>query len=281
MSTILEALQMQKSAQSVHFPQQVLLEKGLSKWRVALLAALLVIICLLTVLLYQQFSEQKNDPEIKPLASENKATELAKIAVTLVPEKVQETTDNGGANLTAEKAINSNRESESARESRVEIKQRESKPVNKITFDTQPLPAYQAGDSRTEISEDSPVNKNNGGDGLVYTSASDDLQQRFELALLDSSEQQEFSSPVINNDGSDISDMSSSFQKRVPSIAYDTHVYSTNAGDRWIKINGEKLKEGQFDRQGKIQLLEIQPNRSIFRVGQQSFSLESLTDWKG
>jgi len=58
-------------------------------------------------------------------------------------------------------------------------------------------------------------------------------------------------------------------------------MYSTVAADRWIRINGETLKEGDFDSRGEVELVEILPNQSVFRFGTQSFTLESLMDWQG
>ena len=153
-----------------------------------------------------------------------------------------------------------------------------------MTFNTQPLPHYQRAEQADTAIANEPVSSavnSNAQNEVDYGAVSNDLQRRFELALLDIPKQEILSSPEIHHDGSDLHEMSAEFQKKVPSIQYDAHLYSTIVGERWIKINGENLKEGQFDKQDEIQLLKIQPNRSIFRVGRQSFSLESLTDWKG
>lgn len=122
---------------------------------------------------------------------------------------------------------------------------------------------------------------------IDYEAVPDDLKKRFELALMltemeDSPEDVEYTNePDDNLDGSDIRQMSSSFQRKVAPISYESHMYSSLLADRWIRINGETLKEGDFDSTGELELLEIEPQRSVFRVQRQSFSLESLTDWKG
>jgi len=115
---------------------------------------------------------------------------------------------------------------------------------------------------------------------------SEELKKRFELALLlnpieEQSEIIENNDEEIFSDGTDIHQMSSGFQNKVSPISYEAHVYSSIVEDRWIRINGERLIEGDFDSSGQLQLIEIQPQRSIFRVERQSFSLESLDDWKG
>lgn len=252
MSTILAALQKQKSSPGDHFVQQPEAGKGLFKWRVALLTSLLVIISLLSVLLYLQLIGEANGIKIQPSIAPNKAADVIEVA----PPAVNETA--------------------------IKITKTAPKAVKEMTFSTQPLPEYEKPEPPIKLVPDeltaAAANLNNE---LDYSAVSDDMEQRFELALLDSTKQDKLSSVETNSDGRDLHEMASKFQQKVPSIRYDTHIYSTIAPDRWIKINGKKLREGQFDSQGKIQLLEIQPNRSIFRLGRQSFSLESLTDWKG
>ncbi|HEY5714911.1 MAG TPA: general secretion pathway protein GspB [Psychromonas sp.] len=303
MSTILDALQKQKFLRGDYVSQHATSEKGLLKWRVALLTALLIIIGLLTLLLYKQFSGQENGFNREQLQAENKAGEVTQTAERgdngRVVETVQRESKPVNASLLQSvpaepEPVNASllesgpAESEAVSDSLLQTTQTESNTVKKVTFVTQPLPAYQADTGTAVLSDNAapagradPSVNGNGEEELDYRAVSDDLRQRFELALLSNPEQEPLSLTATGNDGSDIYEMSSEFQKKVPSIRYDTHIYSTIARERWIKVNGEKLKEGQFDGQGQIQLLEIQPNRSIFRLGRQSFSLESLTDWKG
>ncbi|PKH01142.1 hypothetical protein CXF72_18505 [Psychromonas sp. MB-3u-54] len=259
MSTILAALQKQKSSTNAHFVQQPEAEKGLFKWRVTLLISLLVTISLLSVLLYLQFTGEVKD--IKTQASI--ALDKAPNVLDVVPPTVNETP--------------------------VKITTTAPKTVKKITFPTQPLPEVEKPEAPIKLLPDKlvadaanlTVDADNLNEELDYSAVSNELQQRFELALIDSTKQNKLPSVEVNHDGRDLHEMARQFQQKVPDIRYDTHLYSSIAPERWIKINGNKLKEGQFDPQGKIQLLEIQPNRSIFRLGRQSFSLESLTDWKG
>ncbi|MGL4753751.1 MAG: general secretion pathway protein GspB, partial [Aeromonadaceae bacterium] len=61
---------------------------------------------------------------------------------------------------------------------------------------------------------------------------------------------------------------------------YSSHVYSSTAANRIITLNGHDYHEGEEVAPG-VRLLQIQADYSIFRVGGQSFSLPSLTDWSG
>lgn len=296
MSTILDALQKQKFQHSEHFSQVAAGGKGLLKWRLALLMALLIIICLLTILLYQQFVVQHKGVNSKPLAIQNKNSVLQKTSDFSADGRAVDSIQIESQALNERAIKATQKESSPEVDQGRKFDQRASGVVKKVTFATQPLPVLQ-GERETVLTADYTVpadlNKplietgaevdfvNDGQEQLDYGAVSDDLRQRFELALLSATGKEEISTPAISNDGRDIYEMATEFQRKVPSIIYDTHIYSTIARERWIRINGEKLKEGQFDGQGQIQLLEIQQNRSIFRFGRQSFSLESLTDWKG
>jgi general secretion pathway protein B len=116
---------------------------------------------------------------------------------------------------------------------------------------------------------------------IDYSSVSQALQNRFQQALLMSKDEAKSFIENHNDDGSSLYQMARDFQRQVPAFSYDFHVYSSIADERWIRINDEDLVEGQFEHSGKVQVVEIQPNRTIFRMGNQSFSLQSLTDWRG
>lgn len=122
---------------------------------------------------------------------------------------------------------------------------------------------------------------------IDYSDVSNDLERRFAQAVLMSQEpvQEELTNNELqedaDDDGSNINQMSSGFQYQVRTMSYDAHMYSSAQDQRWIRINGEVLVEGQFNDYGDIQVVEIQPDRTIFRLGVQSFSLEALADWEG
>ncbi|PKG40583.1 general secretion pathway protein GspB [Psychromonas sp. Urea-02u-13] len=167
----------------------------------------------------------------------------------------------------------------------------------KVTFETKPLPVLvpkvkkvapvKVSSKPKQVAKIAPSREKGIEKSMATEEPSTDLQKRFELALLLTDIEQnenptdEFTEEEGMNDGSDIREMSSAFQDKVPFIRYDSHMYSSVVNDRWIRINGETLKEGEFDSTGQLELLEIQPQRSIFRLERQSFSVESLTDWKG
>ena len=257
MSTILNALHKQTEEQPYKMPDT----QSNRHWKVALFISLLVIIALLTALVFilsnppLGFASQDNPADIV-LQAEPRNQPLP--------------------------AVNSRLENEPAE-----------KLISKVSFSTKRLPipvnktineevetALVEPDERVVVLADETEQKEEVSE-IDYSSVSEQLQQRFERALLMDGEQAKAFIESENSDGTDLHQMASAFQEQVPAISYDFHVYSSVVEERWIRINGEDLAEGQFDRSDKIQVVEIQPDRTIFRLGAQSFSLQSLTDWQG
>lgn len=264
MSTILKALEKNK-----HHPQTLLIDKSTDKnWKLVVAAALLVIALLLGLVLYLLF---------KPL------------------ERVIENANNVTMTATSTQAA-------SVQVAPVILQQPQAKqvkePVNtvsEIDFKTKPLPKLQKKVPVTSTETFISAEKNTQNEKLELAATSDDvtnslaladvpsdLQQRFALAVELEQGQQSIPNQVANDQPvveSDISQMSAQFQYQVPVMSYDSHVYSTKANDRWIRINGVDMRVGDYV--GAVELVEIMPQQSVFRLGKQRFTLESLKDWKG
>lgn len=69
-------------------------------------------------------------------------------------------------------------------------------------------------------------------------------------------------------------------KKQVPAMVYETHLYSTDRFQRWVKINGRSMQETQWITED-IQIHEIQKQFLILEMGHIRFSLPALTDWTG
>lgn len=178
------------------------------------------------------------------------------------------------------------------------IEQVEEKPslVTDVTFDTKPLPIIVQDEPVKFISPEKPKRPlkvvNNAPKTALkqqisieqeqaLADVSDDLRARFAKAVaaedkLSAEQEDERVNTVPVND---ITKMPITFQFQVPLMRYDSHVYSSKESERWIRINGVDLRVGDYV--GPVQLVKIMPHRSEFRLGEQNFTLESLTDWDG
>ena len=257
MSTILNALQKQTAEQTYKMPYT----QSNRHWKVALFISLLVIVALLSTLIFIL---------LNPLVDSASKNTQAEMVLQAKPAKQPLPAINSALqNETAEKLISK----VSFPTKRLPI------PVNKTISEEVETALVEASEKAVVLSDE--TEQPEALPEIDYSNVSDELQLRFERALLmDEKKDKEFIESE-NSDGADLHQMASDFQDRVPAISYDFHVYSSVVQERWIRINGEDLIEGQFDSSDKLQVVEIQPNRTIFRLGSQSFSLQSLTDWQG
>ena len=77
-----------------------------------------------------------------------------------------------------------------------------------------------------------------------------------------------------------LADLPSALSAQVPPLRYSSHLYSSTASNPIVTLNGRVFHEGDEVAPG-VTLLQILADYSVFRVGSQSFSLASLTDWNG
>lgn len=76
-----------------------------------------------------------------------------------------------------------------------------------------------------------------------------------------------------------VSELNAQQQTQIPSMTYETHLYSSDIMQRRVKINSKTLQEGSWVN-GDIQVVEIQRQHLILEMGHIRFSLPALTDWQ-
>ncbi|MBU2977801.1 general secretion pathway protein GspB [Alteromonas sp. C1M14] len=65
---------------------------------------------------------------------------------------------------------------------------------------------------------------------------------------------------------------------RLPSMSFSAHMYASRASDRWVRVNGQQLTEGDWIGD-KVQIVKIEAQRVILSFEGKSFSMAALTDW--
>ncbi|WP_440904729.1 general secretion pathway protein GspB [Catenovulum sp. SX2] len=70
-----------------------------------------------------------------------------------------------------------------------------------------------------------------------------------------------------------------SFQASIPELDFQTHIYSSEAKQRWVKVNGKIVKEEQEVATGLV-VKEIKPQQVILAYKGKNFSLPALTSWR-
>ncbi|GMQ47641.1 general secretion pathway protein GspB [Vibrio sp. 10N] len=69
------------------------------------------------------------------------------------------------------------------------------------------------------------------------------------------------------------------YRGRLPALNFQTHMYSSDVNRRWIKVNGQELKEG--DRLNSVQLLAIEPQSVTIRFDNDIIDIPALYEWGG
>lgn len=76
-----------------------------------------------------------------------------------------------------------------------------------------------------------------------------------------------------------LGELPQTFQQRVPPLAFSQHLYSSDAANRWVRVNGRDAREG--DKIAPDLLLErIEPQQVVLSLGGQRFTLPALSDWR-
>ena len=65
---------------------------------------------------------------------------------------------------------------------------------------------------------------------------------------------------------------------RLPSMAFSAHMYASIDSERWVRVNGTRMVEGdKIDE--IIEIVRIEPQHVILNYSGQMFSMAALTDW--
>ncbi|MDV5171029.1 general secretion pathway protein GspB [Photobacterium rosenbergii] len=75
-----------------------------------------------------------------------------------------------------------------------------------------------------------------------------------------------------------IGDLPASVQDRIPSLNFQTHIYSSAANSRWVKVNGSEAYEGDEIAPG-VTLRRIEPRAVVFDFESYLISMPALSEW--
>lgn len=148
-------------------------------------------------------------------------------------------------------------------------------PAVEPTVQTKPMESPQV--VATERPAQASMSSLHDIDELDVTS---ELQQRFSQAM-DATSRRDNSrqdvrvhhAPAVN-----IDDLDQLTRRQLPALRFEAHVYASTPSQRWVKVNGRTIQQGQW-LSTDVQVVEILPNYVLLRFHQQEFSVEALTDW--
>lgn len=108
-----------------------------------------------------------------------------------------------------------------------------------------------------------------------------ELRERFASALAQSAESNAPSRSALTTHSApaqDIGALDLTLQRQIPKLKFEAHVYATQPAQRWVKVNGKSLQEGQWIT-ADVRLKEITPQYVLLEYGQQLFSMRALSEW--
>lgn len=126
------------------------------------------------------------------------------------------------------------------------------------------LPTIEAPESYEEALKDIP----------------DELKNRFADAVEATNKNTRIQQSTVSSSSSllSISELPSTEQALVPNMLYQMHIYASEPSERWIKINGYTIYEGEPLTKNVI-LEEIRLNESVWLVNGKRVSLSALQDF--
>lgn len=108
-----------------------------------------------------------------------------------------------------------------------------------------------------------------------------ELRERFASALAQSAESTTVPRSTLTTHSApavDIGSLDATLQRQLPRLKFEAHVFATQPAQRWVKVNGKSLQEGQWIT-ADVRLREITPQYVLLEYGQQLFSMRALSEW--
>lgn len=111
---------------------------------------------------------------------------------------------------------------------------------------------------------------------------SPELLQRFESALAEvdrTPPQDDYETEVVSLSGiPKVHELPARILTRLPSMAFSAHMYASNDDERWVRVNGKRLREGEFVEDG-LRVVKIESQHVIMSFRDEEFIMAALTDW--
>ncbi|NVD07481.1 general secretion pathway protein GspB [Vibrio sp. JPW-9-11-11] len=143
-------------------------------------------------------------------------------------------------------------------------------------LDSEPLP-----EQPMVINETPVIESENGQADLLQdldlSGLSPELAERFEAVLNSTPKVEQTDSDSMT---SNLSHQAERWYGKLPAMNFQTHVYSSMANKRWVKINGAEYGEGDWIS-GRVELVAIEPQACLIRFNGELITVPALYDWQG
>ncbi|CAH0526887.1 general secretion pathway protein GspB [Vibrio hippocampi] len=130
--------------------------------------------------------------------------------------------------------------------------------------------------SKPEVSQPTTRNDNLNLEQLDLSGLDPEIARKVASAFNNIDAEQSLSE---SSDYIDLEVNQSRYRGRLPAMNLETHMYASDSQRRWIKINGEELREG--DRFNGMILMKIEPQQIVIRFDNDLIRIPALYEWQG
>lgn len=76
-----------------------------------------------------------------------------------------------------------------------------------------------------------------------------------------------------------IDQLSPLIQDQLPSLSFSAHLYASDPQERWVRVNGRRLEEGDSIT-SDLSIEEISSDTVLLNFRGQRFTMKALSDWQ-
>ncbi|OCW97365.1 general secretion pathway protein GspB [Alishewanella sp. HH-ZS] len=106
-----------------------------------------------------------------------------------------------------------------------------------------------------------------------------ELRERFASALAETEQSRPAANLTAHSaPAQDVGMLDLTLQRQLPRLKFEAHVFATQPAQRWVKVNGKSLQEGQWIT-ADVRLKEITPHYVLLEFGNTLFSMRALSEW--
>lgn len=177
---------------------------------------------------------------------------------------------------------------------RVSYTQTSSVPVQAASepngWDSDPVPLSSSADPSLNRSPANAVDDSWDLEALDYSELSPQLASQLKAAIAATGDgetlpqllQEERLPPMPEPEAPlktvNVGDLPASVQDRIPHLNFQTHIYSSSADSRWVKVNGSEAYEGDEIAPGVV-LRRIDPREVVFDFESYLIAMPALSEW--
>ncbi len=71
------------------------------------------------------------------------------------------------------------------------------------------------------------------------------------------------------------------FRGRLPKMDFQTHMYASNEKNRWVKVNGKEVYQGEWIVPNQVKLITMTPRALTVQFQNQLIEIPALYEWRG